>query len=258
MSSDMFPKADDLFADKKLRFYLTSPLECPYLPDRYERKLFTTLNDLDAHYLNETLTRAGFRRSQNIAYRPACDMCTECVSIRVLVKDFKFNKNWRRVLKIGKYIDAQSNFPDANEERYALIKKYLNTRHLNEGMSDMDGEDFIAMLEECTSYTRIIDYRLNQDCEYGKKGQLIACLLLDELNDGKSLVYSFYEPDLQKHSIGTYIILHQINDTRQSERDYLYLGYLIKDCRKMAYKSRFTPYERLGPRGWERQDNVAK
>jgi leucyl-tRNA---protein transferase len=251
MSSDFFKGNNDIFLEKRLRFYLTSPQPCPYLPNRLERKVFTTLNDIDSHHLNDKLTQAGFRRSQNIAYRPACDMCAECVSVRVKVQEFIFTKSWRRILKIAPMIDSESFFSEANEERFELIQKYLNTRHLNQGMSDMNADDFISMLEECTLNSRVIDYRLKQNCELGEKGKLIACVLLDELSDGKSLIYSFYDPNLEKYSLGTYLILNQIEDTKLSGREFLYLGYFIKDCQKMNYKARFEPMQKLGSMGWQ-------
>lgn len=237
-------------AGTNIKFYLTTPQTCPYLGDRFERKIFTTLNDLNANALNEALTHAGFRRSQNIAYRPSCDMCSKCVSVRVDVKNFEFDKKWRRIIGKNKMIVATECLPIATEERYALLTQYLNSRHLNQGMSGMNGEDFIAMIEECVESTKIYDYRLGEDCELGKKWQLVGCCLIDDLSDGRSLVYSFFDTDMAQQSLGTFIILDQIIQTRLAHKPYAYLGYLIDGCDKMEYKARFKPLEALGLQGW--------
>lgn len=240
----------DIDIGRNIRFYLTAPQPCPYLPDRRERKVFTTLEGLNTDVLNQALTHAGFRRSQNIAYRPACDMCAKCVSVRIPIKDFEFKTHWRRIISSNNDIYSSINFPEATEERYALLTNYLESRHSGGGMSGMDGDDFIAMLEDCTNATRIIDFRLKEDCQFGKKDELVGCCLLDELNDGCSLVYSFYKPDNSKRSFGSFIILSQIIRMIEFELPFIYLGYWIEGSRKMEYKTRFKPLEALGPNGW--------
>lgn len=251
MTNSGFDKYQEYLNGRSIKFYLTIAQPCPYLPNRRERKIFATLDNQDGAILNEALTHSGFRRSQRIAYRPACDMCAECVSIRILAKEFIFDNKWRRVLKLDKIVKSIPSYPDANEERYDLLKKYLNSRHLNAGMSNMNAQDFISMIEDCTDNTRIIDYRLKHDCHLGKADELIACSLLDELSDGKSLIYSFFNPNFTKESLGTYMILDQIRDAKLTNRDHIYLGYLIKGSQKMAYKARFTPFQSLGPQGWQ-------
>lgn len=251
MTSDRFDKIREYSTQKNIRFYLTAPQACPYLPDRNERKIFTTLSGLDSDIINEALTQAGFRRSQNISYRPACDMCASCVSMRVLALEFDFRK-WKRVLRNDTKLYSETCYPEANEERFELITNYLQSRHAGEGMSDMSADDFIAMIEECTSSTRIIDYRLKDDDEFGKKGDLIACILIDLLHDGRSLVYSFYSPNYLKDSLGTYLVLDQIRAAKLKNQPYTYLGYWIKGSKKMEYKTRFRPFEHLGPQGWTR------
>lgn len=251
MNSDRFDKIREYSTQKNIRFYLTAPQTCPYLPGRNERKIFTTLGGLDADIINEALTQAGFRRSQNISYRPACDMCASCVSIRVLTQEFDLKK-WKRVLRNDAKLYSETCYPEANEERFALIKRYLEARHAGEGMSDMSAEDFIAMLEECAPNTRIIDYRLKHDDEYGDKGELIASILVDFLGDGRSLVYSFYSPEYLNSSIGTYLVIDQIRAVKEKGQNHTYLGYWIKGSKKMEYKTRFKPFEHLGPQGWTR------
>lgn len=249
MAKEKLPHIEE-FTNRNIRFYLTGPQVCPYLPNRLERKVFATLNGIDAAELNQALTHAGFRRSQNISYRPSCDMCASCVSVRINVDKFEFNKNWRRILNKNKDIYGFARPPVATEERYNLLKKYLNARHLNAGMSDMDEDDFVAMIEDCTSNTILIDYRLLEDCEDGQAGKLIGCSLLDELSDGRSLIYSFFDPDLSKRSLGSFFILDHVREMKSMELPYIYLGYWIKGSRKMEYKTRFKPLEVLGPQGW--------
>lgn len=243
MANEKLSYPQNNLLNKNLRFYLTGAQPCPYLPNRRERKLFTTLDEIDGAELNEALTQAGFRRSQNIAYRPSCDMCSLCVSVRIPVKDFKF-KSWNRILKANSDLIAETNFCEANEERYALLKKYIAARHFNGSMADMDAEDFISMIEDGTSSTRIIDFRDKNT------NQLVACVLVDLLKDGISLVYSFFDTDFKAKSIGSYIILSQIMDMQNQDKDYVYLGYWIDGSEKMAYKKRFKPLEALGPTGW--------
>lgn len=240
-------------ANKNLKFYLTGSQPCPYIENKIEKKVFTTLDGDDKGLLNEALTHAGFRRSQNIAYRPSCDMCNKCVSVRVDVKEFEFSHKWRRILNKGQFISKHIFDPIATDERYCLLKDYLNDRHFMGGMSDMSPIDFIAMIEEKAPHSKIYDYRLKQCNKSGEKGKLIACVLVDELSDGNSLIYSFYDPNLRNYSLGTYIILDQIVQMKAQEKPFLYLGYWIEGSKKMEYKARFKPLEFLGNGGWERQ-----
>ena len=240
-----------LNTDKNIRFYLTGPQPCPYLPNKIERKVFTTLDDSDSGLLNEALTHAGFRRSQNIAYRPACDMCTECVSMRIDVSAFEFTPNWRRIMAKNSNIICEIAEPIATQERYDLMAQYILNRHDEGGMSDMSEADFAAMIEDNAPNTKIIDFRLSENCQLGDKGELIACLIIDELSDGNSMIYSFYNPNFPKQSLGSYIILAQIEHMTLQNKQYLYLGYWIKNSKKMHYKGRFKPFQVLANGGWE-------
>lgn len=251
MSDNSLEHYSQIHANRNIRFYLTGPEACPYLPNSLERKVFTTLEGDDSALLNEALTHAGFRRSQNISYRPACDMCTQCVSLRIDIDNFVFDTKWRRVLAKNSNIYWQARNPIATDEHFELITKYLRGRHQDGGMSDMDEEGFAAMVEDCAPNTRLIEYRLKSDCEMGSQDELVAGLIIDELRDGHSLIYSYFKPNLPKYSLGSFVILAQIAHLKKLKKPFLYLGYWIKSSRKMQYKSRFKPFQILGNRGWE-------
>ena len=237
------------------QFYLTSPAPCPYLPDREERKVFTHLVGRRAAALNNTLTESGFRRSQTIAYRPACEDCRACVSVRVCVGDFTPSRNMRRVLHRNTDMVGYSATKIPTSEQYALFRDYLDQRHREGGMADMNILDYKMMVEDSHVETRIIEYRRRGPDTFinGRgDGPLLGVCLTDVLADGLSMVYSFFDPQLQDQSFGTFMILDHIERARKLGLPYLYLGYWVDGSRKMAYKARFQPQERLGRNGWER------
>ncbi len=237
------------------QFYLTAPTACPYLPGRLERKVFTHLIGRRASELNDVLTHAGFRRSQTIAYRPACDGCRACVSVRVVVDDFAPSRNMRRIIDANEDLigDMRSNTPTS--EQYSLFRHYLDARHATGGMADMTALDFAMMVEDSHIETRIVEYRRRgPDTAIDGRGQgpLIAAGLTDVLSDGLSMVYSFYDPLMTPRSLGTFMILDHITRAKAMGLPYVYLGYWVQGSAKMAYKARFTPQERLTPQGWQR------
>jgi leucyl-tRNA---protein transferase len=246
MSTDPFSPSGRIKAAKNIRFYLTAAQPCPYLEGRRERKVFAALDGKDAIELNDSLTHAGFRRSQNIAYRPACDMCAACVSVRVPSATFKLTRRWKRVLGANQDVTAHITPTRASYEQYGLLQRYLATRHLGEGMSDMSIFDYSAMVEETAVRTHMVEYRLG-----GERGELVACALIDALADGLSLVYAFFDPDMEGRSLGSFMILDHIRQAKLAGFDYVYLGYWIKGSKKMAYKTDFRPIEALGASGWE-------
>jgi leucyl-tRNA---protein transferase len=246
MNSDPFSIAGRIKAAKNIRFYLTAAQPCPYLEGRRERKVFAALDGKDAIELNDSLTHAGFRRSQNIAYRPACDMCAACVSVRVPTATFRFTKRWRRVTNANKDLVAKLVPAQATYEQYALLQKYLNMRHLDAGMSDMSIFDYSTMVEETSVRTHVVEYRIAN-----ANGALVGCALVDVLADGLSLVYAYFDPEHVQRSLGSFIILDHIRQATEVDMPYLYLGYWIKGSVKMDYKVNFRPIEALGASGWE-------
>lgn len=226
------------FEPKKLQFYVTIPAPCPYLSDRMERKVFTQLDPLSGPHLNDWLTQLGFRRSQNVIYRPACEHCNACKSLRVRADEFRPSKSNKRVSKLNADLTIEACEPLATDEQFALLSDYLQDRHSGGGMSDMDYDRYEHMVEECGSRTDILEYR---DADR----RLLACSLIDILADGFSMVYSFYAPDQVRRSLGTFMILDRIRAAKEELLPFVYLGYWVKGSPKMAYKARFKPHEVL-------------
>lgn len=235
------------------QFYLTSPAPCPYLAGREERKVFTHLIGRRAPALNDTLTQSGFRRSQTIAYRPACENCRACVSVRVKVAEFEPTRGLRRVHRRNLDIGGEALHPHATSEQYALFRAYVGARHHDGGMADMSMVDYQMMVEDSHVETRLFEYRLHEPGD-AAAGRLVACCLTDALADGLSMVYSFYAPDLDERSLGAFMILDHVARARQEGLAYLYLGYWVEGSPKMDYKARFRPQERLGMDGWRRME----
>jgi leucyl-tRNA---protein transferase len=239
------------------QFYLTAPSPCPYLAGKEERKVFTHLVGERAGELNNILTQGGFRRSQSIAYRPACEGCRACVSVRVVAKDFSPTQSMRRIMRRNADIAGEMRIAVPTSEQYAIFRGYLDSRHRDGGMADMTVLDYAMMVEDSHIETRIIEYRRKDpDAPAGKPaaGELLAIALTDVLSDGLSMVYSFFEPDEAARSLGTYMVLDHIARARSMGLSYVYLGYWVRGSRKMDYKGRFLPQERLLPDGWMRVD----
>jgi len=207
-----------------------------------ERKLFTALQGEQAEDLNDTLSKQGFRRSQNVLYRPSCSDCSACLSARIRVGDFNLSKNQRRVEKKNAHLTRRARAPWATEEQYDLFRRYLDDRHADGGMADMDVFEFAAMIEETPIKTRVIEYSTQVD-ERANRRQLAAVCLTDVLDDGLSMVYSFFDPALRAESLGTFVILDHIRLAQEAGLPYVYLGYWVADSPKMDYKSRFSPLE---------------
>ncbi len=233
------------FPLKQLRFFLTAPAPCPYLPDRMERKLFTHLHALDGPELNDSLTQAGFRRSQNIVYRPACENCNACLSSRIDVAAFKPSRTQRRIMRKNKDLHRNIEPALASDEHYALLLRYVRSRHKDGGMDDMSYADYLGMIEDTTAHCMVCEY-------HAPDGRLLAVALVDQLTDGPSLVYSFFAPNEAKRSLGAFIILDHVRQAQNNGQDYVYLGYWVAGSKKMAYKSQYRPLEVLRTGGWVR------
>ncbi len=239
------------------QFFLTAPSPCPYVDGQLERKVFTHLVGDKAPELNDLLTQGGFRRSQNIAYRPACETCRACVSVRILAAEFRANRNLRRVQSRNSDLIGVEHRAEPSTEQFSLFRAYLDSRHRRGGMSDMTVLDYAMMVEDTHVDTRIVEYRKRGPDSFitGRgEGELIAVALTDRMQDGLSMVYSFFNPEMADRSLGTFMILDHIARARAEGLPHVYLGYWVNGSRKMAYKVRFQPQEHLGPKGWERFD----
>jgi len=236
------------FPTRQLRFFLTAPSPCPYLPERYERKVFAHLPLADGAAVNDSLTQVGFRRSQNIAYRPACEGCAACVSARIPVLDYLFSRSERRSLSRNDDLTRHLVEAEATMEQFDLLRRYLSVRHADGGMAEMTWPDYVAMVEDTAVRTHVVEYRARPNGS--GPGDLLACALVDVMSDGLSLVYSFYDPSLSRRSLGSFVILDHVIQAALSELPYVYLGYWVRGSEKMDYKVRFSPIELLKPEGW--------
>lgn len=226
--------------------YLTRAAPCPYRPQKWERKLVVPLLPQDAagqyHYLREH----GFRRSQMAAWVPACEDCSACQSLRILAQAFRMKPHWRRVWARNKHLRCCERDCARSEEHFALFQKYLRARHQTSQMAQLTQRDYAAMLAPSCIPTDVLEYRA--------AARLVGVMLRDRLQDGVSLVYGFFDPDMDAHSLGSYMILHSVLAMQAAKQPYVYLGYWIAECKSMAYKTRWTPYEVLGRGGWQRHD----
>ncbi len=207
-----------------------------------ERKLFTALQGDTAQALNDVLSHQGFRRSQNVVYRPSCADCAGCLSARIRVADFKPTKSQKRVLRKNKHLVREGSAPWATEDQYELFQNYLNARHQDGGMADMDVFEFAAMVEETPVRSRVVEYRSLEGSD-DDGPTLKAVCLTDVLSDGLSMVYSFFDPAEAKSSLGTHVILDHIEIARAAGLSYVYLGYWVPGSSKMGYKAKFSPLE---------------
>lgn len=232
-------------AQKTHFFFTTTPLPCPYLDGRTERRMVTELMGGDATDLNDRLSLAGFRRSHTIAYTPVCDACSACVSVRVPVRDFQPSKTQRRIWNRNADLIIKECPPMATQEQYALFKTYINARHGDGDMALMGEADYRALVEETPVRSSLIEFR-------DPSGTLLAGCLTDRLRDGLSAVYSFFDVEQKPRSLGTFVVLWLIDRARLQGLDYVYLGYWVQGSEKMDYKRTYRPLEAYTPRGWKR------
>ncbi len=244
------------------QFYVTAPQSCPYLDGRRERKLFTALQGDQAEKLNNALSKQGFRRSQNVLYRPSCTDCAACLSARIRVADFDPKRGQRRIAKRNEDLIRTARSAWATEEQYALFRTYLDARHADGGMADMDVFEFAAMVEETPVRTRVIEYRdparPNDRADADHDAALAAVCLTDILDDGLSLVYSFFDPSQAARSLGTHVILDHVALAREAGLPYVYLGYWVPGSAKMGYKANFPALEVYADGEWRAMQDTAQ
>ena len=231
------------FETRQIPFFLTAPSPCPYLAGQWERKVFTRLEPAEGPALNDALTHAGFRRSQSVLYRPACEGCDACRSVRIDVAGFQLTKRWNRILKRNADLKCEERDAEATAEQYALFRAYLESRHGDGDMAGMSFGEYVMMAEDGAQRTHIAEYRDPAD-------RLIAAALTDTLKDGVSLVYSYFDPDMPRRSLGGFMILDAVRQAADKGLPYVYLGYWVKGSAKMNYKADYQPLQLLTPGGW--------
>lgn len=231
------------------RFFVTNPAPCPYLPGKTERKVFTELNGPHANELNEALGRIGFRRSQNVAYRPSCVDCKACVPVRILTNEFEPNATQRKIIRRNSDLQVSACRPWSTAEQFDLLRRYLKQRHPTGGMSEMDDMDYADMVEQTPVRSHVVEYRLPS--RYGSQGELVGACITDQQSDGLSMVYSFYNAEAEDRAgLGNFIILDHILRARSAGLPFVYLGYWVEGAARMQYKTRYRPLEKLSPDGW--------
>ncbi len=232
----------------KAQFYLTAPQPCPYLEGREERKVFTTLQGASAVAVNNALSARGFRRSQSVIYRPACVGCSACMSIRIPVARFQPSKTQRRILVRNADLLRRPCEAWATESQFALFRRYLDRRHADGGMADMDAFDYASMVDETPVNSTVIEYT-RADPETGER-RLVAACLSDILGDGLSMVYSFFEPEEPRRSLGAFMILDHVRLAAEMGLEHVYLGYWVAGSPKMSYKTAYRPFELCDGANW--------
>ena len=226
----------------KFNFQYSSPRTCPYINGQKEHLLFTDLTKFVNKKTLEELVIKGFRRSENIFYKPNSKTCNSCISTRVQIKKFKHSSSFKRIDKINKDLTIKIRKPKSKLSHFKLFKTYLKFRHTNGEMKQMTYLDFRTMIEISPVKTKILEI-------YYKK-ELVGAILFDIYQNSLSAIYSFFNPQYKKRSLGTFLILKLIDFAQSINKKYLYLGYYVEKCKKMSYKIKFKPIEILTNNKW--------
>ena len=236
-------------SDKPL-FFKTTNLPCPYIDGQVERRVLTELVGRDAVALHDQLSLAGFRRSHSIAYAPACPFCQACMAVRIVVDEFKMSKSQRRIWNRNSDLICETVPAVATSEQFDLFDRYQKKRHAGGDMAKMGFFEFRNLVEETPVETSVVEFRDADD-------RLVGAILTDSLESGVSAVYSFFDPEEDKRSLGSEMLLWLIDYAKMRSFDYIYLGYWVKGSPKMAYKAKFSPLEVCTIRGWEDFETVS-
>jgi arginine-tRNA-protein transferase len=232
------------FPSSILQLYTTASYPCSYLPEKLARSQVATPDHLIDTSTYAKLVQIGFRRSGTFIYRPFCDHCSACVPVRVVVDDFSPNRTQRRTWKRHQDLVATQRKLYFHPDHYALYLKYQTGRHYGGEMNNDSCELYQNFILKSNVNSKIVEFHKNE--------QLCMISIIDELPDGISSVYTFFDPNIQGASLGTYSILWQIQQCSTLGLHYLYLGYWIKANKKMAYKANFQPLQSLIRRKWRR------
>lgn len=235
---------------QKLQFYVTTGYNCGYLPNKLAQSLIASPQHLIDANVYSGLIQQGFRRSGKFAYRPHCENCRECVPVRVILQHFAPNRSQKRAYKQHQNLTASILNVGFQEEHYALYSAYQKARHIDlnakDKNSNQEEKDDIEQYQNFLCQTNVESVMI----EFRENGQLKMISVIDIVRDGISAVYTFYDTTDVKASYGTYNVLWQVDWAKSLNLPYLYLGYWIKDSKKMAYKQNFKPLEKLIEGEW--------
>ena len=231
---------------QRFQFFISPEHPCSYIDNREARTVFIDPGALVTMQDYGVLMEAGFRRSGENVYRPACEHCKQCIPLRVPVKDFKPNRAQRRTSKANLHVKTCVVENKFNDEHYALYRKYMQHRHPGGGMDEDDPDAYMRVISSSWSDTKLIEFHV-QD-------KLIAVAVMDVLQNALSAVYTFFHPDYQSQSPGVYAVLMMIEQAISNDKTWLYLGYWNPDCQKMSYKNTYRPYEIYQNMAWSNPD----
>lgn len=230
---------------RDLKVYTTYPHRCSYLEQEEATTLFIDPRQPVDQTLYSNLSLLGFRRSGNHIYRPHCNHCNACIPARVPVEEFRASRSQRRCLKRNSDLTIEALDSISDDESYALYARYIDARHADGDMYPPDRDQYESFLNNpwgCTRYFALRD----------ASGATIGIAVVDEMLDGLSAIYTFYDPEEESRSLGRFAILWQIERCREKGLPYVYLGYWIRECRKMAYKADYQPLEIMVNNQWQR------
>ncbi|MFT7372372.1 MAG: arginyl-tRNA--protein-N-Asp/Glu arginylyltransferase [Oleiphilaceae bacterium] len=233
-----------------LAFFATPEHDCSYLPNQKATTMFADPKAVINNSVYSQLSELGFRRSGDHYYRPLCTHCNACTPIRIPVSDFQASRSQKRILKKNQAVKSQVMAPDFHEDHYLLYEKYINERHADGDMYPPSRDQYRSFLVNCQADTQFVEFSL--------EGHLCGIAVTDQLEDGLSAIYTFFDPEQTYLSLGTYAILWQINETIRRQQKYLYLGYFIQQCRKMTYKNQFKPFEARINDTWVSNEQLEK
>ncbi|RRU22266.1 arginyltransferase [Stenotrophomonas sp. 278] len=239
--------------DDELRLFQTGDHPCGYWPDRAARDLVLDPHDPRLGSLYPMALSWGFRRSGDLVYRPHCANCHACVSVRIPVERFAPDRSQRRCLARNADLEVRIVAAEQTDEQFALYHRYLTHRHAQGGMDDHGPHEFDQFLIGQWSQGRFLEMRA--PAHDGHRGELLGVAVTDVTPQGLSAVYTFFDPDQAHRGLGTFGILQQIAWARREHLPHLYLGYWIRDHRKMDYKRRFRPLEAYDGRRWHDFDD---
>ena len=229
--------------EQTLRFFATAPRPCSYLQGRDAISVFADPEATLSTAIYDQLARYGFRRSGDSLYVPACPGCSECIPVRIPVSRFKRSRNLQKTWNRNRDLVCRTLAPEFNEQHFELYVRYMSSRHPDGGMNNPDPDDYMRFLTSDWCDTLFMEFRLGETP--------VALAVTDHLHNATSAVYTFFDPDLERRSLGTYAVLRQIELAQDMGCEWLYLGYWIPGSRKMQYKSRFRPIQAYYEGRWQ-------